>query len=122
MQPLQMAKDLAAQIEHHLLPGPLHDVGLGELKQEAGQQQADVHPRDLRDTGQGARTEPAIQQRMRLGVAGEVLVDGNFGEVRPQNVGARLQHDRHQRHRDLPAIRVQIRQQALHQPGIVCLA
>ena len=70
----------------------------------------------------GLRAEEAVEQRVRFGVAGQILVDGDFGEVRPQNVGARLQHDGDQRHRDLPAIRVQIGEQALHQPGVVCLA
>ena len=45
-------KICAAQIEHHLLPGPLHDVGLRELEQEAEQQDADIHRGNLRDAGQ----------------------------------------------------------------------
>ncbi len=32
MQALQVAEDLAAQIEHHFLAGPLHEVGLQELQ------------------------------------------------------------------------------------------
>ncbi len=32
---LQVAEDLAAQIEHHLLSGPLHEVGLHEFQREA---------------------------------------------------------------------------------------
>ena len=67
MQALQMAEDLAAQIEHHLLPGPLHDVGLRELQQEAEEQQADVHARNLRDAGQRRGAEKAIEQRMGFG-------------------------------------------------------
>ena len=35
VQALQMAEDLAAEIEHHFLPGPLHEVGLQELEQES---------------------------------------------------------------------------------------
>ncbi len=42
---LQMAEDLAAQIEHHLLPGPLHEVGLQEFQQEAEQHRAHVQGR-----------------------------------------------------------------------------
>src|SRR5208283_1844325 len=49
VQALQVAEDLAAQIEHHLLPGPLHDISLGELKQKAEQQYADVHGGNLRN-------------------------------------------------------------------------
>ena len=122
VQALQMAKDLAAQIEHHLLPAPLHDVGLGELEQETEQQQANVHARDLGDAGERIAAEEAVKQRVRFGVTGQILVDGDFGEVRPQNIGAGFQHDGDQRHRDLPAIFVQIGEQAPHQPGVVCLA
>src|SRR5205085_4190894 len=32
MHVLKMSEDLAAQIEHHFLPGPLHGVGLDELE------------------------------------------------------------------------------------------
>jgi hypothetical protein len=37
MQALKMTENLCAQIKHHLLPGPLHDVGLRELEQETQQ-------------------------------------------------------------------------------------
>ncbi len=122
MKPLQVTENLCAQIEHHLLAGPLHDVGLGKFQQEAEEQQANVHGGDLRDAGKRPRAEEAVEQRMGFCVAGEILVDGDFGEIWPENIGARLQYDGYERHRDLPAIGVQIRQQALHQPGVVCLA
>ena len=32
---LQVAEDLAAQIEHHFLAGPLHEIGLQELEHES---------------------------------------------------------------------------------------
>jgi hypothetical protein len=35
VHPLQMPEDLAAQIKHHLLPGPLHVIGLEKFKEEA---------------------------------------------------------------------------------------
>ena len=104
MQPLQMAEDLAAQIEHYLLPAPLHDVGLRELQQKAEQQQSDVHSGDLRNAGQRSWTEIAIEERMGFGFVGEVFIDGDFGQVRPEHISARLQHDGAERNRDLPAI------------------
>ncbi len=58
VQPLQMAEDLAAEIKHHLLAGPLHEVGLQELEQKAEDQQPDVDDRDLCNSGDGARAEP----------------------------------------------------------------
>ncbi len=48
VQALQMAEDLAAKIEHHFLAGPLHEVGLQELEQEAEDQQSDIDGSDLR--------------------------------------------------------------------------
>ena len=58
VQPLQMAENLAAEIEHHFLAGPLHEVGLQELEQETEDQQADIDGRDLRDAGDRTRAEP----------------------------------------------------------------
>ena len=44
---LDVAKDLAAHVEHDLLPGPLHQVGLHELQQVAQHQGAQVDAGDL---------------------------------------------------------------------------
>ena len=122
VQALQVAEDLAAQIEHHLLSGPLHDVGLGELEQEAEQQNADVDAGNLRDAGQRPGAEKAIEQGMGFGVVGKVLIDGDFRQVRAENVGAGLEHDRDQRNDHLHPVGTQVDQQALHQPAVVCLA
>ena len=35
VQPLQMTEDLAAEIEHYFLAGPLHEIGLQKLQQES---------------------------------------------------------------------------------------
>ncbi len=51
---LQMAEDLAAQVEHDLLAGPLHQVGLEELQHEGNEQRAEVEETDLRDAGHWA--------------------------------------------------------------------
>ena len=59
VQALQVAEDLAAQIEHDFLAGPLHEVGLQELEQEAEDQQSDIDGRDLRDAGDSVRAKPA---------------------------------------------------------------
>ena len=48
---LQVAEDLAAQVEHDLLAGPLHEVGLEELEQIGDEQRAKVEKADLRDAG-----------------------------------------------------------------------
>jgi len=61
VEALQMAKDLAAQIEHHFLTGPLHEIGLQKLEHERHDQQSHVDGRDLRDASDRARTEPTPQ-------------------------------------------------------------
>ena len=58
---------------------------------------------------------------MRFGVLRQVFVDGDFGEIRAENVGAGLQYNGDQRQRDLPAIGLQISQQAPHQPASYAL-
>ena len=51
---LQVAEDLAAQVEHDLLAGPLHGVGLQEFEQVGDEQRAEVEQADLRDAGHRA--------------------------------------------------------------------
>ena len=46
---LHVAEDVAAQIEHHLLPGPLHQVGLDEFEEIGRDQQRQVDPGQLRN-------------------------------------------------------------------------
>ena len=45
MHPLDVPEDLAAQVEHDLLPGPLHQVGLQKLQRKRQQQRAKVQRR-----------------------------------------------------------------------------
>ena len=50
---LEVAEDLGPEVEHDLLAGPLHKVGLDELEGEAEQKGAQVQGTDLRDAGDG---------------------------------------------------------------------
>ena len=50
---LDVAEDLAAEIEHDLLAGPLHEVGLDELEAERNTQRGEVDERDFGDAGHG---------------------------------------------------------------------
>ena len=122
VQLLQVAEDLRSQIEHHLLSHPLHDVGLGELEQEADQEQSNVDGRDLRDSHERLRTEETVEQGMGLRTIRKVLVDRNFRQVRAENVSTCLENDGDQRNDYLQPIRTQIRQQPLHQPAVVGFA
>ena len=51
---LQVAEDLAAHVEHDLLAGPLHGVGLQEFEQVGDEQRAEIEQPDLRDAGHRA--------------------------------------------------------------------
>src|SRR5262249_1688406 len=51
MHLLQMAEDLAAQIEHHQLADPLHVIGLQIFQEKTDDEKADVDERDLPDAG-----------------------------------------------------------------------
>ena len=50
---LDVAEDLAAQIEHDLLAGPLHQVGLDELEEERHAKRGEIKARNLCDAGKG---------------------------------------------------------------------
>ena len=52
---LDMGEDLAAHVEHDLLAGPLHEVGLDELEKEGEDKGAEVEKGALRDAGGGVR-------------------------------------------------------------------
>ena len=57
-----------------------------------------------------------------FGVCVIVAVDGKLDQVRPKHVGTRLQHDRDQAQHHVASVRPQVREQAAHQPAVVCLA
>ncbi len=120
---LQVAKDLAAQVKHDLLPGPLHEVGLQEFQEESKNQQADVHAADLRDADQRLRAQEAVEKAVAARRVGrQVLVHGDLGEVGADHVGGGFQHDGRQRKRHLPFVRPQVAQQPLHQPAVIGLS
>ena len=79
-------------------------------------------PADLANAGKRLGTEPAIEEGMRTGRVRHVLVDGDFGQVGAEDVGARLQDDRDQRDHHLPGVGLQIAQQTAHQPRVVRFA
>ena len=80
---LQMAENLAAEIEHHLLSGPLHEVGLDELQGKGEDEDADVEAANLRDAGQGERCSGGRRSRNGSWGLGQIFIDGNFCQVGP---------------------------------------
>ena len=119
MHLLQVAEDLAAQVEHHLLAGPLHVIGLGEFQEETEAQQENVEAAELGDSGQRARAQPAVQKTVHAGLLREIFINRNLGEQRAHDVGRRLEHDGAQRERHLPFVRAQIAEQPLHQTAVI---
>ena len=63
---LQVAENLAAQIEHHLLPGPLHQVGLHELERKRKDQQPDVQSANLRNAVERRVAQPVAEPGVRV--------------------------------------------------------
>ncbi len=119
---LQVAEDLAAQVEHHLLSRPLHQVGLQEFQREGEKQQPNVEAADLPDTLKRRVTQVVGKPGVRIRRFRQVLVDGNLGEEWPQYVSHRLQNDGRQRHRHMPLVGTQIAQQPPHQPAVIRLS
>ena len=56
---------------------------------------------------------------MRTGRVRHVLIDGDFGQVGAEDVGAGLQNDCDERDHHLPCVGLQIAQQTAHQPRVV---
>ncbi len=59
---LQVAEDLAAQVKHDFLAGPLHEVGLQEVEEKSEDQHAYVDGGDLRDAGQRPGAQPVPER------------------------------------------------------------
>jgi hypothetical protein len=100
-------------------PRPLHQVGLYELKREGEDENPDVQAPNLSDASQWIAAEAVADPRVRVGRLCQVFIDSNLGEERAENVQARFQDDRRQRHDYVPLVRTQIRQQAAHKPPVV---
>ena len=64
---LQMAEDLAAQVEHDFLPGPLHEIGLRVFQSKADQQQRQIGEAQLGDADQRQRAEKAVKNTVMGG-------------------------------------------------------
>src|SRR6266576_5396227 len=119
---LEVAENLAAQIEHDLLAGPLHVIGLQEFQHEGEDQQTKVNRGDLRHAAQGLRAEPIPQARRGSLGGGEVAVNGDFDQVGTENVSERLQDDRDNGDGYLPAVWTQVGKQPAHQTAVIRFA
>src|SRR5208337_361495 len=91
---LQMAEDLGAQVEHHHLAGPLHEVGLQVFAQETEDQQAHVQGSHLRDAGERLLAQEPVKHGVQAGHGSEIAIDDDLREIGARNVGENLQQDR----------------------------
>src|SRR5580765_1817379 len=102
---LQVAEDLAAEIEHHFLSRPLHQVNLRVFQSKSDQQQHKIEEPQLRNADQRLGAEKGVQKCVIAGAGGgEIFVDGGLGEEGAKHVTAGFQDDRDQRDYDLPFI------------------
>ncbi len=105
---LQMAVNLAAQVEHDLLPDLLQRVGLVEFQHE--------QPGERREQHAGNRAEAVDLSR------GDVLVDRDLHQPRLQEAQRGREKDRDERQHGLPLVRAEVFHQPAHQPRVVRLA
>ena len=85
VQLLHVAEDVAAQVEHDLLPDPLHQIGLDEFEQVRRQQRDDV------DFGELGNAVPRVGRRggapatwcSAPGLPDHVAVDADLDQVGP---------------------------------------
>jgi hypothetical protein len=92
VQALDVAENLRAQVEHDLLAGPLHEVGLDELQAPTSGECAEVEQRELGDAVHGRRGkfmgEPAA-----VWDGLEVGVDRDFDEVGAGDIADGFEED-----------------------------
>ncbi len=119
VQPLQMAEDLAAKVEHDFLAGPLHEVGLQVFEQETEEHESDVEGGDLRDADQCVAAEETVERGVQAFDRSKVAIDDEAGQVRAEDVGANFQEDGGQGNRRLPLVGLQIPKQPLHKAAVV---
>ena len=102
---LEMAEDLAAQVEHDLLAGPLHQVGLDELKTEGGQKGSEIDHGELGDAayrrGIEMTREPGELVRRSVGHVG---VDRDLDEVGAHDIGGSFDDDGYRREDNLKTV------------------
>ncbi len=108
VEPLQVAVNPHADVEHDPLAGQLHRPGLDVLGHEAEHQHAEIQER---------------QRSEAVEIAGrDVLIDRHLHQVGLRQRHRRAQRNRDERQRHLPPVRAQVGQQPAHQPRVVGLS
>ena len=124
---LQMAEDLTAQIEHDLLPGPLHGVGLKELQQISDEECAEVKKAELRDACHCNRAEMTGEPR-GIGIRNispggrKEVIHRDLDEVRTHHIAAGLEDDGDGCQTGLDFVRAKIGEQPAHEVPVIDFA
>jgi len=120
---LQVTEDLAAKIEHDLLAGPLHHVGLRKFEYVGKKQCTEVEAADLGNAGHGSRAkmarEPGELGRWRIGHVG---VDRDLYQVGTHHVGGSFEKDGESGEPGLQFVGFEISKETAHQASVVGLA
>ncbi len=131
---LHVAEDVAAQVEHDFLAGPLHQVCLNELEEirrDLGDQedQCESSNARYRVSGQmskkeGGRSAFVTQDRGARAAfsRGKVAVDADHHEVWPRDIAHGFQRDGDGGDCRLQPVRAQVMSEALDKAGVVDLA
>jgi hypothetical protein len=84
---LHVAEDVAAQVKHDLLAGPLHQVSLNELKEIGAEQGSHIDGGQVGNAlvgvGGKAAGEPVGGG---AGRAGEIAINGDFDQIGPDDI------------------------------------
>ncbi len=119
---LEVAEDFGAEIEHDLLAGPLHEVGLDEFEQKAEDEGTEVEAGEFRDAGHGDGAEVAGEPGVLAGGGGEIGIDGDLDEIGAEDVGTGLDEDGEGGDAGLELVGGEVAEQAAHDAAVVGLA
>jgi hypothetical protein len=104
-QPLQVAEQPHAQVEHDVLADALHDLVLEIAEAEAHQQHRQVHDRHVVEEREIAVADPVVDRLLR--------------EVGSREPDEGIEHDDHDRDDHVDAVRPEVGEQPPHQAVIV---
>ena len=123
---LEVAEDLATHVEHDLLAGPLHEVGLEEFEEEGEKERGEVEAGDERDAADGRDgvvAEVARQPGELFGRLGRhVGVDGDGDEERAGDVAEGFDENGEEGQAGLQLVGLQVGEQTAHQARVVGFA
>ena len=100
---LDVAKNFTPKIEHDLLPGPLHEVGLDKLKAERDDERCQVQKGKFGDAGEGNRGEMSCDPGL-VRLRRHVSIDRDLDQKRTGDVGRSLQQNGKRRAGDLQLV------------------